>query len=223
MKVAHIMSKKVITIRAFATVAYAVKLMREYGLSALIVERLDESDSYGIISETDIIYKVAAKGLDPEQVRVCEIMTKPCIVVNPELSTKCVAQLFANTGLRHAPIIREKLLGVISIKDLLLRSNFVQEPSSVVLRKQIEQKIAHARQICAERGYTAEECARAWELVEDLQAEEAHQKTEELRQTAFDQYCEEHPEAKELVGRYDPWFCHWEEGEVPFSASTEES
>ncbi len=184
MKVAHIMSKKVITIRALATVADAVKLMRDYGLSVLIVERLDESDSYGIISETDIIYKVAAKGLDPEEVRVCEIMTKPCIVVNPELSTKCVSQLFAHTGIRHAPIIREKLLGVISIKDLLLRSNFVQQPSAVLLKEQIEQKIAQARQICAERGFTAEECRRAWELVEDLQAEEAHQKTEELRQTA---------------------------------------
>ncbi|MDJ0633841.1 MAG: CBS domain-containing protein, partial [Xenococcaceae cyanobacterium MO_188.B29] len=70
MKVAQIMSKKVIAIRAFATVAHAVKLMREHGLSSLIVERLDESDSYGIVSQTDIIYKVAAKGLDPEQVRV---------------------------------------------------------------------------------------------------------------------------------------------------------
>ena len=57
MKVAHIMSKKVITIRAFATVAHAVKLMREHGLSSLIVERLDESDSYGIVSQTDIIYQ----------------------------------------------------------------------------------------------------------------------------------------------------------------------
>ncbi len=213
MKVAHIMSKKVITIRAFASVAHAVKLMREHGLSSLIVERLDESDSYGIVSQTDIIYKVAAKGLDPEQVRVCEIMTKPCIVVNPELSTKSVAQLFAHTGIRHAPIIREKLLGVISIQDLLLRSNFVEQPSSVLLQQQIEPKIADARQVCAERGFSSEECARAWELVEDLQAEEAHQQAEELRQTAFDEYCQEHPDAKELVGRYDPWYCHWEEGE----------
>ena len=222
MKVAHIMSKKVITIRAVATVAHAVKLMRDHGLSALIVERLDESDSYGIVSQTDIIYQVAAKGLDPEQVRVGEIMTKPCIVVNPELSTQLVAQLFANTGISHAPIIREKLLGVISSSDLLLRSNFVEQPRTVLLKAQIESKIAEARQICGKRGFGSEECARAWELVEDLQAEEAHQKTEGLRQTAFDEYCQEHPEAKELVGRYDPWFCHWEEGEVPFSAESED-
>ena len=198
MKVADIMNQKVITIRSFATVASAVKLMRDHGLSSLIVDRLDESDSYGIVTKTDIIYKVAAKGLDPDWVRVCEIMTKPCIVVNPDLSTKSVAQLFANTGISRAPIIKDKLLGIISTTDLLLRSNFVEQPSAVLLEKKIEQKIADARKICAERGFASEECAIAWDLVEDLQAEEAHQKTEELRQTAFDEYCEEHPNS---IGR----------------------
>lgn len=209
MKVADIMSKKVITIRGFATVASAVKLMRDNGLSSLIVDRLDESDSYGIVTKTDIIYKVAAKGHDPEQVRVCEIMTKPCIVVNPDLSTKSVAQLFANTGIRRAPIIRDKLVGVISTTDLLLRSNFVEQPSGVLLKQQIEQKIADARKICAQSGFASEECSTAWDIVEDLQAEEAHQQAEELKQTAFDEYCAEHPEAKD-ISRYDPWFCHWE-------------
>ncbi|MDJ0533507.1 MAG: CBS domain-containing protein [Xenococcaceae cyanobacterium MO_207.B15] len=209
MKVADIMSKKVITIRGFATVAHAVKLMREHGLSSLIVDRLDESDSYGIVTKTDIIYKVAAKGFDPNEVRVCQIMTKPCIVVNPDLSTKSVAQLFANTGIRRAPIIREKLVGIVSLTDLLLRSNFLEQPGTVLLGKQIEQKIADARKICAEKGFVSEECAAAWDVVEDLQAEEARQQAEDLKKTAFDEYCQENPEAKD-IRRYDPWFCHWE-------------
>ena len=210
MKVADIMSKKVITIRSFATVAHAVKLMRDYGLTSLIVDRLDESDSYGIVTETDIIYKVAAKGHDPDEVRVCEIMTKPCIVVNPDLSVKSVAQLFANTGIRRAPIIRDKLIGVISTTDLLLRSNFVEKPSAVLLQEKIERKITDARKICAGHGFAAKECSLAWDLVEELQAEEAHQQETELKQTAFDKYRAEHPEAHD-IWRYDPWFCHWEE------------
>ena len=214
MKVVDIMSKKVITIRSFATVAHAVKLMRDYNLHSLIVDRLDESDSYGIITATDIIYKVAAKGLDPDRIRVCEIMTKPCIVVNPDLSTKSVAQLFANTGIRRAPIIKDKLLGVISTTDLLSRSDFVEKPDGNFLKQQIKQKIADARQICAEKGFASDNCAIAWDVVEDLQAEAAHQKAEELKQTAFDEYCEEHPNAKD-IWRYDPWFCHWEDEELP--------
>ena len=213
MKVADIMSKKVITIRSFATVANAVKLMRDNNLNSLIVDRLDESDSYGIVTKTDVIYKVAAKGLDPKQVRVCDIMTKPCIVVNPDLNIKSVAQLFANTGIHRAPIIRDKLLGVISTTDLLLKSNFIEKPHSVLIQEQIEQKIAEAREICAEQGFASENCALAWDSVEDLQAEQAHQQAEELKQTAFDEYCEEHPD--EDILRYDPWFCHWEDQEMP--------
>ncbi len=213
MKVADIMSTKVITIRSFATVATAVKLMRAHGLSSLIVERLDESDSYGIVTETDIIYKVAAKGYDPDEVRVCEIMTKPCIVVNPDLSIKSVAQLFANTGIRRAPIIRGQLLGVISTTDLLLRSNFMEKPSAVLLQEQIERQIADARKICLEQGFTSKECSTAWDLVEDLQAESAHQQGKKLEKTAFESYCEEDLKAQD-IWRYDPWFCHWEE-EVP--------
>ena len=212
MKVADIMSKKVITIRSFAAVASAVKLMRNHNLSSLIVNRLDESDSYGIVTKTDIIYKVAAKGLDPKQVRVCEIMTKPCIVVNPDLSIQSVAQLFSNTGIHRAPIIRDKLLGIVSMSDLLLKSNFVEKPKAVLIQEQIEQKIAQAREICDEQGFASDNCAFAWDAVEDLQAEQAHQQAEELRQTAFDKYCEEHPD--EDIWRSDPWAYYWED-EMP--------
>ncbi len=210
MKAADIMSQRVITIRAFATVAHAVKLMREHNLSSLIVERWDESDSYGIVSQTDIIYKVAAKGLNPEQVRVGEIMTKPCIVVNPELNIQSVAQLFANTGIRHAPIIKDELLGMISLQDLLLRSDFLEQPTSVLVQQKLEEKIAKARKISAEQGLASEESVKAWDLVEDLQVEQAHQQQKELGKTAFEEYCEEYPEAKDMK-RYDPWLCHWQE------------
>ena len=212
MKVADIMNTKVITIRSFATVASAVKLMREHNLSSLIVDRLDESDSYGIVTKTDIICKVAAKGIDPKQVRVCDIMTKPCIVVNPDLSTQSVAQLFANIGIRRAPIIRDKLLGIVSTTDLLLKSNFVEKPAGALIKEQIEQKIAEAREICAEQGFSSDNCAFAWDEVEDLQAEEAHQQTEGLKQTAFDEYCEEHPD--EEIWRTDPWAYYWKDDEL---------
>ncbi|MBE9048545.1 CBS domain-containing protein [Pleurocapsales cyanobacterium LEGE 10410] len=213
MKVSDIMSKKVITIRSFANVANAVKLMRDHNLNSLIVERLDESDSYGIVTKTDVIYKVAAKGLDPKQVRVCDIMTKPCIVVNPDLNIKSVAQLFANTGIHRAPIIQNRLLGVVSTTDLLLKSNFIEKPSAVLIQEQIEQKIAEAREICAEQGFASDNCAFAWDVVEDLQAEQAHQQAEELRQTAFDEYCAEHPD--EEIWRQDPWSYYWEDEELP--------
>ena len=114
MKAEDIMTTEVVTIRGSATVAEAVDLMKYKGLRSLIVEPRTENYPYGMVSETDIVYKVAAHGKDSKQLRVYEIMTKPCIVVNPELGVEYVARLFANTRIRRAPVSRltEKIKGM---------------------------------------------------------------------------------------------------------------
>jgi CBS domain-containing protein len=197
MKAVDIMTKDVVTIRGSATVAQAVKLMKEKGLRALIVERRHDQDAYGLVTETDIVYKVAAFGKDPKQVRVYEIMTKPCIVVNPDLGVEYVARLFANTGIRRAPVIQDQLLGIISVTDILAKSDFVEQPKEVLLEETIQQAIENARAVCAEKGPTSPDCAAAWDAVEEMQAEAAHQRVRKLDQTAFEHYCEEYPEAFE--------------------------
>ena len=125
-----IMTTEVVTIRGSATIAEAVKLMKEKGLRALIVEPRSDSDPYGIVSETDIVYKVAAFGHDPKEMKVDEIMTKPCVVVNPHLGVEYVARLFANTRIRRAPVVSGKLLGIISVSDILHKSDFIEKPKS---------------------------------------------------------------------------------------------
>ncbi|CBN54956.1 MULTISPECIES: CP12 domain-containing protein [Kamptonema] len=197
MKAEDIMTTEVVTIRGSATVAEAVAMMNDLCLRALIVERRHEQDAYGIVTETDIVYKVAAFGKDPANVRVYEIMTKPCIVVNPELGVEYVARLFANTRIRRAPVIKDTLVGIISITDILNKSDFVTKPKSVLLEQQIEKAIEDARTACREKGATSKECAVAWDIVEELQAEASHQRAIKIEKTAFDLYCEENPEAAE--------------------------
>ena len=197
MKAVDIMTQDVVTIRGSATVAQAVKLMKDKGLRALIVERRHDQDAYGIVTETDIVYKVTAFGKDPKNVRVYEIMTKPCIVVNPDLGVEYVARLFANTGIRRAPVIAENLLGIISVTDILRKGDFVEQPKEVLFEEKIQKAIESARAICAEIGSTSPECAAAWDAVEEMQAEAAHQRARRVEKTAFEQYCQEYPEAEE--------------------------
>ncbi len=123
MKASDIMTRDVVTIASGATVAEAIALMQARGWRSLIVDRDDEADAYGIISDSDITCKVTAIGCDPQEVRVRDVMTKPCIVVNPDLSVENVAKLFANNRLLRAPVIQGKLLGIISISDILIKSN----------------------------------------------------------------------------------------------------
>ncbi|HEY9641588.1 MAG TPA: CBS domain-containing protein [Coleofasciculaceae cyanobacterium] len=194
LKASDIMTKDVATIRSSATVAEAVMLMKARGWRALIVDRRHDQDAYGIISETDIVYKVIAFGKDPNQVRVHEIMTKPCIVVNPNLGLEYVARLFADNGLVRAPVIQGKLIGIISLADILAHSNFIEQSRAALWENAIQETIERARAICAETGVTSQECLAAWDDAEELQSEAAHQQGRELLKTAFEEYCEEFPE-----------------------------
>lgn len=197
LKAADIMTKEVVTIRGSATVDQAVKLMREKGLRSLIVQRRHEQDAYGIVTETDIVYKVTAFGKDPKKLRVYEIMSKPCIVINPDLGVEYVARLFANTGIRRAPVIKGELLGIISVTDILTKGDFLEQPKEVVFEQKIQEAIEQARAIGLEKGATSPECAAAWDAVEEMQAEAAHQRAKAVEKTAFEEYCEDYPEALE--------------------------
>jgi CBS domain-containing protein len=103
-----------------ATVHEAVEAMMEHGCQAVIVDRTDEDDAYGILTYQEIVYRVISKSLAPTRVRVADIMIKPLIVINPNLRLPFIAQLFANTGIQNAPVIEEhRLVGIISSAELV--------------------------------------------------------------------------------------------------------
>ncbi len=122
LKAHDIMTNRVVTIQSLATVAEALDLMRKNQVHALVVDHSSPDDAYGLVVDEDIVYNVIAEGEDPSAVQVYEIMTKPCVVVNPDLGVEYVAKLFANVGIRCAPVIQEKLLGIISVTDILHKS-----------------------------------------------------------------------------------------------------
>ena len=195
----EIMTRDVVTIRGSATVADAVALMKAKNLRSLIVEPRSTDDPVGIVSETDIVYKVAAYGKDPKVMRVYEIMTKPCIVVNPELGVEYVARLFANTGIRRAPVIKGTLLGIVSVSDILQKSDFVEKPKQLFIEDKLEAAREEARAVCAAQGQTSQACAVAWDVVEELQAEVADRRvaTSSTGNSAMAAYCAENPDAPE--------------------------
>jgi len=114
-----IMTTDVVTIQSSATVAEAIRLMKERGLHALIVDRANDNDAYGIVTDADIGYKVVAYEKNPREVHVHEIMTKPCVVVNPDLDVEYIARLFANLHIHRAPVIKDRLMGIVSLSDIL--------------------------------------------------------------------------------------------------------
>lgn len=185
-KAKDVMTEDVATVRGSATVADAVRLMKLRGLHSLIVERRSDDDAYGIITDTDIASQVVAYGKDPKQVRVYEVMTKPCVVVNPDLAVEYVARLFAQVGIDRAPVIKDELIGIISLTDILTKSDFLENPRVAILERVLQEAIDKARSLNASLGAEAEEVQAAWAEVNEIQAELAFCKGQTPTQPNFE-------------------------------------
>jgi len=99
----------------------ALKTMKKVGATSLIVKRRDENDEYGMLLFSDIAKHVLAKDRAPERVNVYEIMSKPVIMVRPDMEIRYCARLFENFGISHAPVIDDdEIVGVVSYYSLIL-------------------------------------------------------------------------------------------------------
>lgn len=65
------------------------------------------------------------------------------------------------------------------------------------INEKIEQARQEARSICGEKGESSPECAAAWDVVEELQAEASHQRENHEEKNSFQQYCDANPGARE--------------------------
>lgn len=66
------------------------------------------------------------------------------------------------------------------------------------LETAIAQALEEARTACQNAGNNSNECAVAWDIVEELQAERSHREAAKQR-NSLDVYCIEHPEAIECL------------------------
>jgi CBS domain-containing protein len=188
-----IMTDEVATISGAATVADAVKLMKFKSLHSLVVERRHSADAYGLVTTNDIANQVVAFGKDPNKVKVYEVMTKPCIVVNPDLQVEYVARLFAQNGIDRAPVIQEQLLGVITTTDITTKGEFLENPRVPLLEKALDAEVSKARAISAAQGPYSNGAKAAWAAVSELEAELAFCKGEAPGQHVIEMYEDDAP------------------------------
>ncbi|GAC1460497.1 MAG: Calvin cycle protein CP12 [Chamaesiphon sp.] len=64
------------------------------------------------------------------------------------------------------------------------------------IQDQIEQEREQARTVCDVKGAGSGECAAAWDVVEELQAEASHQRTSKPK-NSLEQFCDDNPDAAE--------------------------
>jgi len=120
MKIAQeVMTKEVVSISPHAAVAEAVQVMHDRHVTSLLVERRSPADTWGIISQTDIVRNIVAEAKDPCQVKVSEVMTQPITTVGPTATLQQCARLMARDNIRRVFVFDGRdIVGVVTASDI---------------------------------------------------------------------------------------------------------
>jgi CBS domain-containing protein len=125
MRVRDVMTNTYAVVDGLTTVYEAIEVAREKQVKALIVEKRNLDDEFGIVLMNDIAKKVLAKDRSPRRVNIYEIMTKPALSVEPEMKVKYCARLFERFGISRAPVIENgELIGMISYNNMVMNGIF---------------------------------------------------------------------------------------------------
>jgi CBS domain-containing protein len=115
-----ICTKPVVTASAQMTVDQAARAMRSGNVGALVV--VNAGRPIGMLTDRDVVVEVVAKGMDPDTVRVGDVMRRRPITIREDLGIFDAARVFAKTGVRRLPVVTKTgvLVGVIAVDDLIM-------------------------------------------------------------------------------------------------------
>jgi len=102
------------------TVAEGIKLAKEHNINALLINKRNAHDEYGLVMLADIAKEVIAKDRSPERVNLYEIMAKPLMTVLPEMDVRYCARLFERFSIHLAPVIENKeIIGMVDYTNMV--------------------------------------------------------------------------------------------------------
>lgn len=110
--------REVYHVRVEHTVREAARYMADRRVGAVAVLQGDRLA--GILSERDIMSRVVARGLDPDQARVGDTMSRDLVVADAGETHEDGVRKMKQAGCRHLPVIQaDRFLGMVSLRDLL--------------------------------------------------------------------------------------------------------
>jgi len=114
----QIMSSPVHAVAADTTARAAAVELTQQRHGSLIVMR--DGAAVGIVTQSDLVYKVIGRDLDPAAVAVSQIMSAPLVSVDVNQPVESVREVMTKRRIRHLGVTEQgKIVGVISARDLL--------------------------------------------------------------------------------------------------------
>jgi len=118
MKIADYMVTNLIWVDAGSSLEEAAILFSENSISSLLVK--ENGEYVGIISKTDIIERVIAKGLNPITTLTGSVMSKPLLTMDHYLPRKDAHEFMSRKKIKHLVVTEHgKVVGILTLKDMI--------------------------------------------------------------------------------------------------------
>ena len=111
--------EKFATIERDTDAQTAARIMRDRGIGSLFVT--NGKEIIGILTDTDMVRRVVATGVDMRKTTAEQIMSAPIVMIEGDKTVLDANDLMAKTHIRHLGVTQDgKLTGMISVRDIVV-------------------------------------------------------------------------------------------------------
>ena len=115
-------NQNLVSLPPSATVRDAARVMTERHIGAVLVAV--DGRLQGIFTERDVLARVVAAGLDPDDTVLGGVMTPNPDTIAPNDTSLEALRKMSERGYRHLPVVDgERVVGIVSIRDLYAAVN----------------------------------------------------------------------------------------------------
>ena len=110
--------KNLITAPPETTVDKAAQLMANRNVGAIVV--VENERLVGIFTERDVVFRVVARGGDPQATRLADVMTRAPLTIDPDKTYGHALLIMHEHGFRHMPVVKNgQPIGIVSSRNAL--------------------------------------------------------------------------------------------------------
>jgi len=111
--------EKFVTVERDTDAQTAARIMRDRGIGSLFVT--NGKEIIGILTDTDMVRRVVATGVDMRKTSAEQIMSAPIVMIEGDKTVLDANDLMAKTHIRHLGVTQDgKLVGMISVRDIVV-------------------------------------------------------------------------------------------------------
>ena len=123
MKVDRVYTRSVVATTRDAPISQAAAVMRKHHVGALLVmgEEPEDAQVIGIVTDRDLALRAVAEGLLPDDVRVCEVMTRDVAAVREDADLRDALERMRKARVRRLVVTRGngEVAGILSLDDVV--------------------------------------------------------------------------------------------------------